>query len=201
MTEVPKIVQHRLRSEGPGRPAEQSHPDADLLAAFAEQTLSQAERDSVLGHLALCADCRDVVVLALPATEPETALAQSEAVEAELGTASEPVSQSPRRNRFAWASLGPFNLRWAALTAGVAVALFAVYVGLGHRENPALPRVARITTSAEPPAPARQIASELPPQDSLVANAAKAEAQPKPKKRSPRYLPGVCGLRSLRRIR
>lgn len=178
MTEVPKIVQFRLRAMGHGRPEGSSHPDADVLAAFAEQALSQAERDSVLGHLALCADCRDAVVLALPATEPAVAVAKSEAVAVDTEVAFEPVSERPRRNWFAWADMRSFNLRWAALTAGVAVALFAVYVGLGHRENPALPSAARIAGSDASSAPATQIASGLPQQNSLEANAAKTEAQP-----------------------
>lgn len=178
MTEVPKIVQFRLRAMGSGRPEGSSHPDADVLAAFAEQALSQAERDGVLGHLALCRNCRDVVVLALPATEPAAAVAGSEAVAVDTETAFEPVSEKPRRSWFAWADMRPFNLRWAALTAGVAVALLAVYVGLGHRQNPASPGAARIARSDVSSAPAPQIASELKPQNSLEANAAKVEAQP-----------------------
>jgi len=189
VTEVPKIVQYRLRSGGPG-PAEQSHPDADLLAAFAEQALSQAERESVLGHLALCADCRNVVVLALPAAEPVAALAEAEAVKVDTETASHPYPEKPHRSWFAWADMRSFNLRWAALTAGVAVALFAVYVGLGHRGNPALPGAARIANSDASSAPAKQIASELPPQNRLEANAAKAETQPTPAKEKREIFPG-----------
>ena len=177
MTEVPKIVQYRLRAHGAGRLAEQSHPDADLLAGFAEQALSQPERERVLGHLALCADCRGVVVLALPVAEPAAARAASEALGAEAETASTPISDKPRRSWFAWADMRSFNLRWAALTAGVAVTLFAVYIGLGHRGNPARLGAPQTATSAGPSAPA-EIASELPPQNSLEANAAKAQAQP-----------------------
>lgn len=39
------------------------HPDADLLAGFAEGTLLRREREAVLAHLAECAICRDVVAL------------------------------------------------------------------------------------------------------------------------------------------
>ena len=67
MTEVPKIVHHRLRAVTPAREVlEQTHPDADVLTAFAEQALAAREREGVLQHLALCADCRDIVALALP---------------------------------------------------------------------------------------------------------------------------------------
>ncbi len=177
MTEVPKIVKHRLRVGGPGRPEASSHPDADVLAAFAEQALSQAERETVLGHLALCADCGEVVVLALPATEAVAALVGTEAVAAETETASTPISDTPRRNWFAWADMRSFNLRWAALATGVAMALFAAYVGLGHHGNPVSPDAIQTATSTGPSAPA-QIASALPPQNSLEADASKTLAQP-----------------------
>ena len=190
MTEVPKIVRFWLRTGGLGQLADPSHPDADLLAAFAEQALSQAERESVLGHLALCADCRNVVVLALPAAEPVAALAEAEAVKVDTETASHPYPEKPHRSWFAWADMRSFNLRWAALTAGVAVALFAVYVGLGHPGNPALPGAARTATSAEVSAPASQIASGVAPQNSLEANAAKAEAQPDTAKEKPEISSG-----------
>jgi hypothetical protein len=65
MKSVPKIVRDRLQAA----PPVVNHPDADLLAAFAEQSLPAAERTTVLEHLARCGDCRDVVALALPPTE------------------------------------------------------------------------------------------------------------------------------------
>lgn len=41
MTEVPKIVHHRLRAAMPAAELlEQMHPEADVLTAFAEQALS-----------------------------------------------------------------------------------------------------------------------------------------------------------------
>jgi len=67
MAEVPKVVQERLRvaSAGVAR-----HPDADVLTAFAERSLRGLERDTVLQHLSRCGECREVVSLALPASEP-----------------------------------------------------------------------------------------------------------------------------------
>jgi hypothetical protein len=53
----------------PAPVAPESHPDAALLTAFAEQSLSVRERDDVVAHLAHCGDCREVVALALPASE------------------------------------------------------------------------------------------------------------------------------------
>ncbi len=40
------------------------HPDENLLAAFAEHSLTSREHESVLEHLSNCARCRDVVFLA-----------------------------------------------------------------------------------------------------------------------------------------
>jgi hypothetical protein len=65
MQNVPKIVRERLQAPPPAV----NHPDADLLTAFAEQSLPADERATVLEHLARCGDCRDVVALTLPPTE------------------------------------------------------------------------------------------------------------------------------------
>jgi hypothetical protein len=65
MQNVPKIVRDRLQAAKPAA----SHPDADLLTAFAEQSLPSAERALVFDHLARCGDCREVVALALPPSE------------------------------------------------------------------------------------------------------------------------------------
>ncbi len=61
MNELPKIVRARLNTELAG-----DHPDADQLAAFAEQALPERERAPLLRHLSRCADCRDVLALAMP---------------------------------------------------------------------------------------------------------------------------------------
>jgi len=45
-------------------PTPDSHPDPDLLTAFAEHSLTAREKEQVLGHLATCALCRDTVALA-----------------------------------------------------------------------------------------------------------------------------------------
>ena len=65
MQNVPKIVRERLKAVAPAV----NHPDADLLTAFAEHSLSGTQRDGVLEHLARCEDCREIVALALPETE------------------------------------------------------------------------------------------------------------------------------------
>ena len=96
MESVPKIVVKRLQS-----PVGQSHPDADLLTAFAEKSLTGAERDQIVEHLARCGDCREVVSLALP---PQ--------VEAQ------PLADSST-NWFRSTLLRGSALRWAAVAAGV----------------------------------------------------------------------------------
>jgi hypothetical protein len=62
MERLPKIVQQRLQATAPPG----VHPDPDLLTAFAEKSLTERERVQVLQHLGQCADCRQVVALAMP---------------------------------------------------------------------------------------------------------------------------------------
>ncbi len=71
MTELPRIVRERLRMQASARV--ELHPDADLLTAFCERTLTENERQQVVAHLALCADCRDAVALAAPPQTMEAA--------------------------------------------------------------------------------------------------------------------------------
>jgi hypothetical protein len=97
MAELPKLVRERLRTTAS---ATTSHPGANLLTAFAEQSLRQHERAQVIAHLAHCADCREVVALALPVREDQVIL-------------------SPERGN--WFRLPV--LRWAAIAAGIAVAV------------------------------------------------------------------------------
>lgn len=72
MEKIPEIVRSRLARRAP---ESSPHPDANLLAAFAEHTLPEAERAAVVAHLMECADCRECVALALAAAEPEAVLA------------------------------------------------------------------------------------------------------------------------------
>lgn len=65
MEKLPNTIRARLNAAQAGE-----HPDANLLAAFAEQTLLDREREQVLTHLSRCADCRDVIALAAPVITP-----------------------------------------------------------------------------------------------------------------------------------
>jgi hypothetical protein len=100
MEPLPKIACERLQA---GRVVE--HPDADLLTAFAEQTLSERERSEVTDHLSRCADCRQVVSLA---TGLNPSLANAVLT-------SRPISY-PRARLLSWPVL-----RWGALAACIVV--------------------------------------------------------------------------------
>lgn len=148
MREIPKIVRARLSAaDSPGA----GHPDADVLTAFGEGCLPASERTAVVDHLARCAECRDVVALALPASE-----------------ALQPTMQISRGSRLAWPVV-----RWAFVSAGaVAIALFG-FVEYGHRT--ASVRMAK--NSAEPYAQARNEAKPAAAaQDKIQANEERPQA-------------------------
>jgi hypothetical protein len=93
MQNVPKIVRERLKAASPAV----DHPDADVLTAFTERSLAADERSVVLAHLARCGDCRDILALSLPATEPV-----------------ERAVQTPATGWLAWPVL-----RWGFVAAGI----------------------------------------------------------------------------------
>ena len=86
-----KLVSERLQSQGAG-----PHPEPDLLAAYAENSLSRDDRQSLLTHLSACADCRDALYFAMPELESQVVV--------------KPSYKSPR-----------LALRWGTLAASVIV--------------------------------------------------------------------------------
>lgn len=87
-------------------PAASEHPDADLLAAFSEHTLTAHEREQVVSHLAVCTNCREIVSLTtLPLVQPVP----------------EPVR---RRGVWEWSAF-----HWGAVAAAAAVVAIAVFLG------------------------------------------------------------------------
>ncbi len=149
MPDVPKIVQHRLRAAVP----EETHPEADVLTAFAEQALPTSERDGVLQHLALCADCRDVIALALPPMETTIRPVDAEEKEAVVasavgGYASAASTRQDRKPGFRWAGLAWANLRWAALAAGIAVAVLVMRPVLEHSGKTNEPKISAVSKPA-----------------------------------------------------
>src|SRR5882724_6466166 len=104
MEQLPKIVQARLATAPPN-----AHPDANLLAAFGENSLAGREHGEVLQHLAFCPTCREIVALAMP--EQVEAMAMAAAVgtsSPRMAATPAPVTSAPRRG---------FSLRWGALAA------------------------------------------------------------------------------------
>jgi len=103
--------------------ADGGHPDADLLAAYAERRLDRRERAQLSAHLADCDTCRRLAFL-IRMTGPA----------------------EPPRPAAAYAPQA--RLRWAMAAAGLAVALVAFWAATpGRRTGPA--RVA----AASPPVP------------------------------------------------
>jgi hypothetical protein len=120
------------------------HPDADQLSAFMEQALPPHAREATLAHLAVCAECRRVVAMALPPLEVPSDAAAA-------------VSASPARAR-AWDWLRGWRLGWVAIPALAAVVVVGIYLrgGTGHREA-AAGQVAELRTTVPaaiaPPTP------------------------------------------------
>ena len=143
MFEIPKIVRQRLNQPGS---ASSNHPDANLLAAFGERSLSGPERTTVLDHLSFCAECREVVALALPPVE-----------------SLQPALQFSSGRKLTWPIL-----RWGFTSAGVlALALFG-FVESGHHADSA--KMAKNSM----PAAAMQVRDEpvpaAPARDEMKAN-------------------------------
>lgn len=93
-----------------------AHPDANLLTAFAEKSLGERERALVLGHLAECPGCREVISVASAANEEWPG-----------------VPALPVRSR--WLSWPV--LRWGAAVACVVVVGTAVTLRYEWRSGPA----------------------------------------------------------------
>lgn len=153
MQNIPKIVRERLRAtESAG-----NHPDPDLLTAFAEKSLSDRERVTVLKHLSRCRDCRDVVAFALPPVETTDTVASS--------------------RRSGW-------LTWPALRWGLAAAGIVVIASLGivqyERNSSGQMTASRLPRQAE--APRTQAKNDIPaspvPDDQDKALASNASSPP-----------------------
>lgn len=112
MQDVPNIARERLKAAAP----DSTHPDANVLTAFAEKSLPERERRGVIEHLARCGDCRDIVALALPAADSTQAV----------------VRPSPAR----WLSRPV--LRWGVVAAGVV--LVASFLTLQNRRSETVAR-------------------------------------------------------------
>jgi len=141
MAGLPKIALARLKanpeSSGPalGPDAFQGagHPDANLLAAFVEKTLTERERTQVLNHLSQCAECREVAAFTLP----------GEALGAEAPRV------AARRRWSPW-----LVFRWGAMAAvlGALAVVAVLHPGMWKGQQ----EISKVT---QPPAPAGNITS------------------------------------------
>jgi hypothetical protein len=160
MQKIPQSVLKCLR-ETAAVPAN-SHPDADLLTAFAERSLADRERGLVMEHLAACGDCREVVTLALP----------------ELETISEgTVEKSYGPGWFAW-----HVLRWSALAAAVLVVASVGVLQYTHRRPEQTVAVVRMQERApELPKAAESNLPAATPGQLEVRKDAEQKSVPKPR--------------------
>jgi hypothetical protein len=122
VNELPQSVRDRLAKEQQVVP----HPDADLLTAFSEGTLSAPERQRTMEHISACGECREVVFLAAPPVEP-----------------TQEVVALPSRWRI-----------WSWLAPAVTIAALAVGVGIYVQRQQSNPNVqSGLTATTTKPAP------------------------------------------------
>ena len=81
MSDLPKIAVARLKT-GSKAPKAAEHPDANLLAAFVEQALTETERIQVFNHLGQCEACREIAALCVPEEVEVAALSEPQLVAA-----------------------------------------------------------------------------------------------------------------------
>ncbi|MGA9542792.1 MAG: YCF48-related protein [Candidatus Sulfotelmatobacter sp.] len=155
MESLPKFVVKRLQS-----PVADSHPDADLLTAFAEHSLAGAERDDLVEHLARCGDCREVVSLTL-APQLDVQLASHSS-----------------QTWFRWPLLRGSAWHWTAVAAGV-VLIASIGVMQFRRQQGS--EVASNVSHAEPAvsAPVPRMKQSSP--DAAVENRTQKEALATPR--------------------
>ncbi len=165
MQNVPKSVVNRLQSQAP-----ESHPDADLLTAFAEQSLAGSERDHVMEHLARCGDCREAVVLAMPAFEEAA------------------VVNPTRVTRSAWLTWPVLTwpvFRWSFVAAGIlAVASIGVVQFRHSHERAVVATSLQSTESLSLSVPEAQIAqpsASAAPQAAAPESGSRTVVEPKKK--------------------
>ena len=150
---MPNIVRDRLKAATPTA----DHPDANLLTAFAERSLPEPERAAVLEHISRCGDCREVVALALPATEAVAPV-----------TAARPA----RASWLTWPVL-----RWGFVAAGVVVIASLGILQVQRRSAPQMiayksPEVTVPKSRDQAPAPAAPAAAPAARDDKAVNPAA-----------------------------
>lgn len=151
MPELTNLLRQRFASV----PEPEVHPDADILTAYVEQLLATRERKNVLEHLAVCGQCREVILL-LGAVQPAAA------------DSAVPVTSSLRPERrwraFSWRAFSSRSaLGLAASLAGLAI-VTTLIVEMPHgtmqvKKSTGNPIPAASPVNSLPAAPANEPAS------------------------------------------
>lgn len=116
------------------------HPDENLLAALAENTLVPQERQEILDHLAICRRCRDTVFLAQEATSGAAAYQSPE-----LKT---PAGSGFRARLSAWKPV------WALAVIALASTVTIPWLLTHKRERPPSAAIQLAAKQPEPQVPA-----------------------------------------------
>jgi hypothetical protein len=162
------------------------HPGAESLNAFVEQVLAEPERERILGHLASCSRCRQVVYLAQQAVSG-----------AETPASAATPTFRPARLRTSW------RFVWVPAAAMAAIVTLAIIL---HRPHPVpnseLARVAPQTEEAVPKPSSQkapgtgtaqsQVAANLSVQKALSAPV-RAPARTLAPETNPAALPAAAG--------
>jgi hypothetical protein len=170
MEAIPKTVRDRLAAQQ----VTADHPDADLLNAYAENTLATREREGISAHLARCRACRDVMLLAMP----------------EIDTMPAVTVTVPQRR---WISRPV--VRWLGATTAIVVVGAAVVVSKFDRSSQMAPlktQQAQVATSPSTPAPPTLSAQLSEPPSSAPAAADRMYSAPQ-KKEARAQQPAVVG--------
>jgi hypothetical protein len=128
------------------------HPDVDLLSAFAEHALPEAEHARIMAHMAGCARCREVVFLAHAAAEPQIVVAPAQGTGARQG----------------WFSAAFARWRVALIPAAALAAVGAVVLWVRLHPAPASVQMAQMV--APPSAPAGAATAKMAPQLTATAH-------------------------------
>jgi hypothetical protein len=139
------------------------HPSPDALNAFVESALAEHERMECLGHLAKCAQCREVVFLAQKAAEIEAPAAAPEA----------PVPF--------WRRL----IRPMAIVSVAATAILAVLFVGRQRMTPSPEPQSRITANTQAPVETAQASKAAVRPPAFEQAPKKASPRPVPKEAHP----------------
>jgi hypothetical protein len=128
---------------GPNEPGSGTHPPPDILAAFIDDRLSDAQRRDVEAHLTACDECLFIVgeSSAFLALEDETS-AVPEGTAAPLAAAVVPSGAVPLTPRSSRWGRGRWVLAGGGLLAAAAVTVLAVRLGIGGLGGPTIARSA-----------------------------------------------------------